>query len=430
VTGIGIPAFLLNFPGAVLQLTTDGEVISSNGRLERELDRPLVGTPFATVLDEESSAAKWTRFLHAASASPGIEGTVVELVLSAAQSLPEPRPFAILRDPAGDGVWVLEMRSDPRMDTLREQVTGINSELASTQRELLKERGRLSRALSELEAKHAEAGRLAQRVQEQNEELERRNEALLALTGTLQHRTGELERINRDLDEFAHVISHDLKAPLRNVAIYASWLEEDLEDVLTPESREHLSRLHDRTERMRAMIDGVLAYARAGRGGAAPTEVDVGELVRSVVLLLDPPESATIEIAPELPTLFTGRSPLQQVFLNLLANALRFAPAGREWLQVEWKETDEQVEFTIRDNGPGIPPEQLERIWGLFQTLGTEEENAGTGIGLAVVRRLVEREGGRVWAESSEGAGATFRFLWPRGSPGHTEAPETGSDTP
>jgi signal transduction histidine kinase len=414
-----MPDWLRRFPGAVLKISRDGTVVASNGRLDRELGTDLTGTRFEEVLDLDSSGAKWRRVLAGApeGGGPEAEASPVELILRGTGTLPEPRPFAVLRDEEAAVIWLLDLRSDPRLTALRDEVTGINSELTSTQRELLKERGRLSRALSALEEQYAEAERLARTVQVQNDLLEEQNRELQLLTEQLRARGAELERSNRDLDEFAHVISHDLKAPLRSVASYASWLQEDLEPVLTDESREHLQRLGDRSERMKAMIDGVLEYARAGRERARPVPVDVEDLLRSVLALLGPPSTARVEIGTPMPTLETARSPLQQVFLNLLSNALRFAPPGNERIRVECREVEDGYEFTVSDNGPGIPPASRDRIWTLFHTLAADGAAPGTGIGLAVVRRLVEAQGGRITVESEAGSGATFRFLWPAVQP-------------
>jgi signal transduction histidine kinase len=418
VNGPGLPSFLHAFPGAVLRISAHGGVIGSNRVVQRELGDSLVGASFADLLDPESSGTKWDHFLAeavrgAAGEAPSEEATVVELVLRGTDSLPEPRSFALLPDRSTGEVWLMELPVDPRMSGLREAVVGINSELANTQRDLVKERGRLSGALAELREQYAATERLAARVQEQNRKLAVQNANLQALANELRRQGEELARSNRDLDEFAHAVSHDLKAPLRSIGSYASWLEEDLGPTLAGESREHLQRLQDRTRRMREMIDGVLTYARAGRDSAEPENVEVDALLASVLLLLDPPPTATVEIAEGMPTLISPRAPLQQVFLNLLSNALQHARAAEQRIRVEWREIGDQVEFTVSDNGQGVPPAQQKRVWELFHT-GGENDGEGTGIGLAVVRRLVEGVGGSVGLESPPGEGARFHFTWPR----------------
>jgi signal transduction histidine kinase len=327
------------------------------------------------VLDPESSRRKWARILALAAGAEADRDVVWELILRGQESLPEPRLFSVMWDEDARSLWMLQHRPDPRLDELRDRVIGVNSELASAQRELVKERGRLAHALDALEA-----------------------------------RSRELERSNRALDDFAHVVSHDLKAPLRSIVNHASWLEEDLGDALPAESRQYLVRLRERAERMRTMIQGVLEYARAGRTHARPERVDVGELLRVVVEMLDPPDTVEVVLEPGMPVLTTERAPLQQVFLNLIGNAVRHAGPESPRVRVSAGRREGFHEFAVEDNGPGIPLRMQDRIWTLFHT---GDEAHGTGIGLAVVKKLVETQGGEGWVQSEPGAGATFRFLWP-----------------
>ena len=172
---------------------------------------------------------------------------------------------------------------------------------------------------------------------------------------------------------------------------------------------------------MRAMIDGVLEYARAGRDECAPEVVDVGALLDHIVALLAPPPHVSVAAEGPLPTLRTARAPLQQVLQNLVDNAIKHARRDDARVRVRARLTNDWYEFAVADNGPGIPAQAQERIWALFHTLEPKRGTESTGIGLAVVRRLVETHGGRVWVESS-GAGATFHFLWPA----HTEERASG----
>ncbi|MBV9774618.1 MAG: hypothetical protein JO040_11745 [Gemmatimonadetes bacterium] len=372
----GCPAFLRGFPGAVLQLSPDGVVLDSNGCLDRELGATLAGKRFLSLVDRSSSADKWERAL-AASATE--ERKVWELVLRRGGTLTEPRAFSVLRDPATDSVWLVEHPRDPRLDRLALEATETNSELARTQRELSKEKARLSRALRQLE-----------------------------------ERSAELERSNRELDQFAHVVSHDLKAPLRSIGNYADWLEEDAGGTLNEAAREHLDLLRKRVRGMDSLIQGVLQYSRAGRVQAPPEPVDVGALVREIVDVLSPPEPTRVEIEPGLPTVVTERVQLEQVFQNLIGNAVKYARVAEPRIGIGACDAGDFVRFSVTDNGPGIPPRAQERIWTLFFTGRPDGEADSTGIGLSVVKKLVERHGGRAWVESEPGAGAAFYFLWPR----------------
>ncbi|MEN9935391.1 MAG: hypothetical protein RLZZ387_1970 [Chloroflexota bacterium] len=238
-----------------------------------------------------------------------------------------------------------------------------------------------------------------QRYRERSEELARVAEAL--------------ENRNRELDQFAYVTSHDLKAPLRGIANLAQWVEEDLDEAVTPEVRQHLELLRGRVNRMEGLIDGILQYSRVGRVAVQPERVDVGQLVADVVDLLAPPESATVEVAPDMPTLTTERLPLQQVFQNLIGNALKHAgPAVR--VRVSYRDHGTSYEFAVTDDGPGIPPQYHGRIFGIFQTLASRDKVEGSGLGLALIKKIVEYRRGRVWLESTEGQGTTFFFTWPK----------------
>jgi light-regulated signal transduction histidine kinase (bacteriophytochrome) len=225
---------------------------------------------------------------------------------------------------------------------------------------------------------------------------------------------GALERSNRELDQFAYAASHDLKAPLRGIGNLSEWLEEDLGQKLDASSREHLRLLRGRVHRMEALIDGILDYSRAGRVRYKPERVEVRRLLLEVAELLAPPASATVEVPAELPVLETQRVPLQQVFLNLVGNAHKHARRADPLIRVGVADEGRFHRFSVSDNGQGIAPEFHERIWGIFQVLEARDKVEGTGIGLAVVKKIVESRGGRAWVESAAGAGATFHFTWPK----------------
>ncbi len=254
------------------------------------------------------------------------------------------------------------------------------------------------------------------------EDLERINYVLESDRGHLERQARELRRTaralsrsNEELDQFAYVASHDLKAPLRGIANLAAWLEEDLGSRLGGETREYLDLLQGRVQRMESLINGILQYSRAGRTGEEPVDVDVRALVEEVIDMVSPPEGVEVRIDPHLPVLRSPRAPLEQVFLNLVSNAVKHADEAEPVVSVRVSdEGADLVEFSVSDNGRGIDPAYHEKIFTIFQTLRPADEEEGTGIGLAVVEKLVERYGGDVWVESEEGAGATFRFLWPR----------------
>ncbi len=226
-----------------------------------------------------------------------------------------------------------------------------------------------------------------------------------------------LEKSNHDLDQFAYVTSHDLRAPLRGIGNLGQWIEEDLGDTLTDKSREYLHLLRGRVRRLEDLIQGVLDYSRAGRVADAPADIDVRALVREVLDLIGKPKDAVVEIDPNLPTLRTMRVPLQQVFINLASNAFKYNPKPTPRVTIGAEPCAGGWEFYVRDDGPGIAPRYHAQIWGLFQTLHSRDRIESTGMGLAIVRKIVEAHGGRAWIESEEGTGATFRFTWPKDPP-------------
>lgn len=224
-----------------------------------------------------------------------------------------------------------------------------------------------------------------------------------------------LETSNRELDQFAYVASHDLKAPLRGIANLSQWIEEDLGTKnLSAETREHLTLLRGRVHRMEALIDGILQYSRAGRLREKPERVEIRKLVDEVSDLLAAPPSVRIEVAPDLPALVTEKLPLQQVLQNLIGNAIKYTRRPDALVRVSAADAGDMLEISVADNGPGIAPEFHERIFGLFQTLDSRDKVEATGIGLAIVQKTVESRGGRVAIDSAEGSGTTFRFTWPK----------------
>ncbi|WP_437914483.1 ATP-binding protein [Sorangium sp. So ce302] len=223
-----------------------------------------------------------------------------------------------------------------------------------------------------------------------------------------------LAKTNQELDQFAYVASHDLKAPLRGIANLSEWIEESLAGKLDGATQEYIHLLRGRVRRLEALIDGILHYSRAGRLRGDVVSVDTGHLLAEVVELLSPPEGARVDIAPGMPTIAAERVPMQQVFQNLISNALKHARRSDARVEVTWEDAGAYVEFAVSDNGPGIAPEYHERIWDLFHTLESRDKVEGTGIGLSVVKKIVQSRGGSVSVSSRPGAGATFIVRWPK----------------
>ncbi len=225
-----------------------------------------------------------------------------------------------------------------------------------------------------------------------------------------------LARRNAELDQFAYVTSHDLKAPLRGIANLSRWIEEDLDGAITPEVAGQFDLLRGRVHRMEAMIDAILQYSRADRMEAVAETVDVRALLTEVIDFLSPPTRMAISVDPDLPTLHTPRLRLFQVFQNLLSNAIKHHDKPSGTIHVGARVTGKWVEFSVRDDGPGIAPKFQERIWVIFQTLEARDKVENTGVGLALVKKIVEGQGGTVSVESDAGKGAAFHFTWPNSS--------------
>jgi len=225
---------------------------------------------------------------------------------------------------------------------------------------------------------------------------------------------GALARSNQELDQFAYVASHDLKAPLRGIANLSQWIEEDLGESVPPDVSEKMALVRGRVQRLEALIDGILQYSRAGRVRSAVEQVDVGLLVKDVVELLAPPPEVTVTIESGMPTIATERTPLQQVFMNLINNAIKYNRQPGARITVSSRDAGSMYAFSVADNGPGIEPEYHDRIFGIFQTLESRDRVEGTGIGLSVVKKTVELHGGSVTVRSALGEGAIFTFEWPK----------------
>jgi PAS domain S-box-containing protein len=237
---------------------------------------------------------------------------------------------------------------------------------------------------------------------------------LSALNNSLNLTNRSLVETNRELDRFAYITAHDLKAPLRAIASLSEWVEEDLEEILSPETRSQMQLLRRRVYRMQALLDSLLEYSRAGRTLAPVATVDVRRLLDKIVKVLDPPKTFTIEIATPMPTMTVRWQPLEQVFSHLIDNAIRHHPTKTGIVEISAIDLGNYYEFAIADNGDGIEPQYQQRIYTIFQTLKARDLQENVGAGLAIVRKIVMAEGGTIELESTSGSGAIFRFTWPK----------------
>jgi signal transduction histidine kinase len=219
----------------------------------------------------------------------------------------------------------------------------------------------------------------------------------------------------QELQSFVHTVSHDLKAPLRAITNLSEWIEADLEGALTVATQQQMTLLRSRVERMSDTIDGLLARALSDRTDGADESVEVARLLAEVIDSLSPPSTFCIDIAP-MPIVTANRLRLFQVFANLIGNSIKHHHRSDGSIRVAVREREDLYEFSVADDGVGIAPEQHERIFGMFETINPQNRSDSTGIGLAIVKKIIESQGGTIWLESQLGRGATFYFTWKKHS--------------
>jgi two-component system sensor kinase FixL len=224
----------------------------------------------------------------------------------------------------------------------------------------------------------------------------------------------ELTSANEELTSFAYVVSHDLKAPLRGIGSLADWLSTDYADKFNDEGKEHMRLLIQRVHRMSGLIDGILQYSRVGRVKEAVSAVDLNRLLRDVVDLLAPPPYIVVSVQDDLPTVVLEPTRIEQVFHNLISNAIKYMDKPHGTVHIGCVDDGHEWRFCVADNGPGIEARHFDKIFQLFQTLAPRDRVEGTGVGLALAKKIVEMYHGRIWVESVPGLGATFWIALPK----------------
>ncbi len=309
--------------------------------------------------------------------------------------------------------------------TAKEQLAQRTSELQASNEDLT-ESNRL--LVSEIEQHTVAKDHLAQRTEElqaSNEDLTESNHRLAleiderkAVQLRLAAMTQELQRSNEDLESFAYTASHDLRAPLRGIGNLIGWIREDLGDKVDEDAESKFSLMTDRVQRMERMLEDLLQYSRIGRTDMQEAEFQPEQKIREAFDLLNAEQRFELEIPDPLPTLSGTPIAFQQVVANVIGNAIKHHDGETGRIRVYSTRQDAFVRITIADDGPGIPEQYRERVFALFQTLKPRDSVEGSGMGLAIVRRVLDVAGGKVSITGNDhGRGASVHIDWP--------APET-----
>ncbi len=282
-------------------------------------------------------------------------------------------------------------------DVLRQEKAALEQRIAERTAELVRKNDQLHKEIAE--RKQAE-----EEIRKLNAELEER----------VQHRTAQLEAANKELEAFSYSVSHDLRAPLRHIEGFSRILEENYTDVLEDEGKRILGVILKSAQKMKTLIEGLLAFSRLGRKGLSMSNVDMTKLVEDTFAELKPSDREIQLTLHPLPTVYIDLALMRQVWINLLSNAIKFSShQDISMIEIGSKVDNDQNLLYIKDNGAGFDMQYADKLFGVFQRLHSSEEFKGTGVGLAIVQRVIRRHGGHIWAEGKVDEGATFYFTVP-----------------
>jgi len=226
--------------------------------------------------------------------------------------------------------------------------------------------------------------------------------------------TSEVEATNKELSEFAYIVSHDLKAPLRGIATLSSWLLSEHRENLNEEGQEYIDLIANRVDRMNALIDGILQYSKIGRTKENIEILDLNQLIAEIVDLIADHENVEVKVQSEMPQIQGNKVRIGQVFQNLISNAIKHNDKPKVKINVTCEPGEKFWKFAVTDNGPGIDKKFHDKIFEVFRTLKSKDEVESTGIGLSLVKKIIELHGGNIKVDSNQGKGTSFVFELPK----------------
>jgi len=250
-------------------------------------------------------------------------------------------------------------------------------------------------------------------------ELVRNNEWMAVQNEIIEEKSSALQKSNNRLKEFAYIVSHDLKAPLRGIRNIASWIREDCGNSLNEEGITHLKLMEKQIQKMENLIKAVLEYSKTGVSKQNAEWINLDELIRDVIEMVEVDKHTNFKIHTELVQIQGTRIVISQVLQNLLSNSIKHNDKTIREVNIEVMEDQSRFHFIVADNGPGIDPRDHQRIFDLFQTLGNNNDYESTGIGLPVAKKMIEEAGGEMWLESQTGEGSRFHFSLPKTTGGN-----------
>ncbi len=244
-------------------------------------------------------------------------------------------------------------------------------------------------------------------------QLDQTNRMLITKSKDLNLLLIEAQKKNRELDQFSYIVTHDLKAPLRAAKNLLDWITEDVKINCSAETQNSITTLANRLNYMDRLITDILNYSRTGKTDLEKEHVDTNELVAEVISNLDIHHRFKIHVEENLPKIHAPRIYVQQVFMNLISNAAKYHDKQNGVIEIRYTVHHGHVEFSVSDDGPGIDPKYHGKIFELFQTLNVKESNDGTGVGLAIVKKIVTDIKGKIKVESQVNKGSKFIVEWP-----------------